>query len=537
MPRQHKKPAALEFSPVSRLHDDILWTIFMENTESYHDERLETARHTSQVCQRWRRIILRSSSLWGRLIDLDECKTHDWMREVMSRAGDAFLWITCFSQSSRGEAIPEFILSFISEKWTNIQRLKICDPILTSSTPYCEEMDPKQYWTALLRRPAPNLQGFLFYYHSDVSKDDVDPSSNWLLPTPLFSSAAPALEKFEVYRLSMSDDMLNFTMYIPRPWFSNLRSFTLRQCISYQRLLEILDTIPLLEDLEIRGSFILTTSPDHSISMVNLPKLISLRLEDWDFSSTATFLDSILPSPGCNLSMSPPSDMDMDNKDHHQVSQEQTVITRYMRAYFEHHQPTDISLCPGEQFVHIEYSDRQCNSSLSVWAYQSLAREVFVTSFFSTIVKIELCIDYDLDPSESFALLKQMEPTQGQMFPSLHTIKLGSWRAKLHPLCRELLHSFLQHRRDTGPLPISVLDLSALRPCNLLCDLDNLEEFTGLLVMWSSSSQSRKKYICGSGHPGDLCFKEERTRRGYLFGGKTTRPWVKRRKSGWAGHL
>jgi len=53
----------------------------------------------------------------------------------------------------------------------------------------------------------------------------------------------------------MCDDMLDFTMYMPRSWFSNLRSFTLRRCISYQRLLEMLNTISLLEESAGEASF------------------------------------------------------------------------------------------------------------------------------------------------------------------------------------------------------------------------------------------------------------------------------------------
>jgi len=92
------------------------------------------------------------------------------------------------------------------------------------------------------------------------------------------------------------------------------------------------------------------------------------------------------------------------------------------------------------------------------------------------------------------------------MFPQLGVVKVGEkcdsiW-AGLHSKHRVPIYTFLKQRRDIGR-PITVLDLSALSPAALLCDLDNIGEFTGLIVRWISFNRTDgvriEEYKCGAG--------------------------------------
>jgi hypothetical protein len=91
--------------PVSSpIHDDLLWSIFDRNANMIQDEprtitlfpelrALTTTRQSSQVCQRWRRILLYASSLWGNLLDLDTLSmgNGEWRHEILRSTGISLL--------------------------------------------------------------------------------------------------------------------------------------------------------------------------------------------------------------------------------------------------------------------------------------------------------------------------------------------------------------------------------------------------------------------------------------------------------------
>ncbi|KAF9539803.1 hypothetical protein CPC08DRAFT_717402 [Agrocybe pediades] len=76
--------ASRDEPPISVLHEDVLWNIFLFNTDfdiyyPFEHNPLTTARHCSQ----------------GRLVDIEdlEKKKSGWKKEVLARSGEDLLWV------------------------------------------------------------------------------------------------------------------------------------------------------------------------------------------------------------------------------------------------------------------------------------------------------------------------------------------------------------------------------------------------------------------------------------------------------------
>src|SRR3954469_6801165 len=102
--RKRKKimgPAAAFPGPISRLSEEIFHHIFSMNTISdqvfltgkmtvegpLSFNALDTARHTSQVCRRWREWMLSSATIWGESLMLESLdqKSDNWREVVFAR--------------------------------------------------------------------------------------------------------------------------------------------------------------------------------------------------------------------------------------------------------------------------------------------------------------------------------------------------------------------------------------------------------------------------------------------------------------------
>ncbi|PPR03459.1 hypothetical protein CVT26_007875, partial [Gymnopilus dilepis] len=149
-------------SPISMLSNDILWLMFMQNTEDYSTpatdqpysprgvSNLVTAVWTSQVCKRWRTVILRASSLWGRLVDLSTLRSDSWRREVLLRSKQSRLWVT---GSIQIDATQPFFVWLLHHHWARIQVFDVQDRLRTFDTRVLG-------WWAVFNRPAPVLEVF-----------------------------------------------------------------------------------------------------------------------------------------------------------------------------------------------------------------------------------------------------------------------------------------------------------------------------------------------------------------------------------------
>jgi len=477
---------------------------------------------------------LMSSSIWGRCIDLNDLRktTYDWFREVLSRAGNALLWIMgpirTYSYYGTPDP-PDFLLVFINENWNHIQRFNISDSVRSADAPG-EYGDRAEYWSTLFKKPAPILKEFVFHY---TAREDYigDEKERWILPTPLFNATSPALKKFEVYRTTRSElNAIEFTMDMPASWLSKLRSFTLRQGVNVGHLLELLAMAPLLEDLEINGLSASAKFPASNVSVVNLPKLTSICLKSLNpLGHIVAFLEGITPALGCCLSMCEPGNSGVI-VDTQYVKRVQVLIMRYVQSYFNHHPPTRIALSCNAylELKETSISGHPNPSGLSIWMPlgvddSSLIEMLFNAPFMSTVIDLDIrrwrkALPFPLSVFDSVSTLwieyeslcslsEHVQQGHDLIFPHLDVLRVGHWELYLGSEYREPLGLFLRDRWAISR-PISVLYLYPGHQ-DLVCDLDDLENLTGLRVKWKPwLGGNIEEYVCGNGHPETLCFKK-----------------------------
>ncbi|KAF9560884.1 hypothetical protein CPC08DRAFT_817989 [Agrocybe pediades] len=499
--------------PISRLHEEILWIIWLENTEAHHDHRLSTARYSSQVCRKWRNLMLTSSSIWGRLLDLNIW--NPWMEEVMSRSGKAPLWIVTGAICKwPWDYLSDFLLNFISDSWARIERLHIYDdlrPYPHGPTTEYSRNAREQCWLDLFSRPAPLLEEFKFHY---LTKDD-DPDA-WHAPLPWFNSLAPRLRMFSVYkcpndtlitRLSAQPPL--FKLGMPSSWLSKLRSFTLCQRWDAPDLLSLLRKMPLLEELEITSC---TASGGRNESVVIddapvfLPRLSALRLVNWVLSDIVGFLGPISACVNCCLSMSAPRNNVRTSTSIlplNEAQRAQRVVLRYLQNYNEARSIAKLSLSSNSRHIHI--LEDAASDGLSIYIPRTATNDswllsmLFNSTFLSSTTTLHVgeweaeCPEH-IYASSFFNAVHTLSITQHAFpflimyldrghrdsFPLLHTLRVEG-QQRVYSDYVTLLHQFLRKRQDLSR-PISVLDLSDL---NLKCfrsDFDEFEEFVGLSI-------------------------------------------------------
>ncbi|CAA7270432.1 unnamed protein product [Cyclocybe aegerita] len=196
-------------TPISKLSEDVFHEIFSfiaapllqpkpgwesrparpSNLSSTSDLRsLNVLRWTSQVCAVWRRIILSSTVLWGRVIDQDvlKCSRKERVEEITKRAGSSSLWVTV--ALTRG--IERLLGPFLMDNWGRIELLEMSSQVdISSDRAYA--LDSKM--RSILTKPTKRLRHFLLE-----------------LPFPhateyrLFSGDAPSLQRLVVLKFSFS---------------------------------------------------------------------------------------------------------------------------------------------------------------------------------------------------------------------------------------------------------------------------------------------------------------------------------------------
>ncbi|KAF4617623.1 hypothetical protein D9613_006211 [Agrocybe pediades] len=526
---------AFSLSPISRLHEEIMWMIFLKNTNIHDDLRLTTALCSSQVCQKWRQLMLNSPSIWGRLIDLLDLRytTSAWVEEIVSRSQNAPLWITGPLRAYQQSPVdPHIFLPLIRKNWERIEILEVSD--------YWDSgQDHAGYWRRLFSRPAPLLKELTFWYTCHSGPTRASPQT-WLLPSPLLNGTAPGLRNFEICRqLEMSGSRIpdKFTMDMPLSWFSNLRSFALRQDLDVDRLLELLRATPLLETLTItRFAASATESTKEQRIHVSLPRLAYLSLTNWDAPDIVRFLESISASVGCCLFISKPLQYPPFPHQAQVIARAELLFARYVQEYFDRHQVAQLSLSYDNHYLGIEeiplsesapwYSHFSLfipHSEANSWIVQL----ILTSPFFAHVAQLDLSnweqsIPYAPSAFNSAdtvklqceglkSLLKYFEEDSDYsdndlLLPNLHTLTLhGEELSSEHEL-----HSVVSMRQHVSR-PISVLDLSDIEAIS--CNLDALDGFVGLSIVFPrtlSTLVAKRDYVCGTGHPEVLRFHDPR---------------------------
>ncbi|KAF9558641.1 hypothetical protein CPC08DRAFT_551879 [Agrocybe pediades] len=506
-------------TPVSILHEDLLWRIFMENAEfpeffirpptTNTIKPLITARHCSQVCRRWRHIFLSSPSIWAKMIDLGslEQKEDDWRQEVMSRAGQALLWV--YGRITR-PMLPFFLL-ILRNHWHRVQAIEIHEVFIAT-------MHRQWIWDCL-KESAPNLQ-----------KLYINLATDWHA-TPaisLFDDNAPALREIRVISY-------DFKFKPTAPWLRNLSRVTFSQAFSTQEILDALNGMPRLVHFNTENLNLLPTSHPIPVqsSVVHLPHLKMIKLRG-DLFAAAIVLRSITPSRDCCLSVRLSMQLG-GSLDAMEYEQYETATLNHIIPYFRLHPPSTarvgFSYCG--YFVHIEDEAPTDGRRFRIAVACGLARssailkELRRANSFGNLQGLTIglpltdanssqhpVMEFSFFPMDVFSSITTLTTTdymvewflehaalENQFLPDLTILRIHLYDPDPE-FANPPYQRFVKHRKDMD-MHISVLEIFF----NSLHDVDFLEEHIGLVVRGFCLGQDLGEYTCGSGHPDRLRFE------------------------------
>ncbi|KDR69288.1 hypothetical protein GALMADRAFT_256118 [Galerina marginata CBS 339.88] len=511
------------YPPILKLHDDLLWRIFMINATlddkfglgrdgQPKNTGLETARFTSQVCRQWRALTLGSPTIWGNTIDLQLLRQNSdqWRKVVLKRSGSAPLWISGDVLGENEHSMPYFF-SLLNDNWERIRGLDI-RVFKFFSLDY-------DMWRSF-RSAAPNLEVLRVQFHSIPEPSSLTSRDQGVF----FSGKAPRLREFHC-------PMMSFSM--SAPWVRQLQALTLSYPQSIYDLfstadMPFLETLDILEILRINEILV----PGNLANKKVFPRLKSINLQH-NFKACLSILEHIIASPRCALHLLT-CDRDLRHVTSDQISAFQAIITHYSKGYFDATPTQQLVLHVHENMFSMSAptATRIPPSSFSVniisppHAIFSPIMRSFSSCDFSSVTTFRLYIfndyeTYKLDTISFISALPSVEilhvtkdairillclpKERRKVFPMLHTLTLGHSENLVRPPYPDVLLSFLASRRDEG-MPIKILDLAEC-PFESIGNLGLLEGMANLKVRWKRPSgfvSGVDEYICGSGTPSML---------------------------------
>ncbi|KAF9555517.1 hypothetical protein CPC08DRAFT_131733 [Agrocybe pediades] len=535
------QPSTDKAPPISVLHEDLLFNIFLENTFLDFDnfkfsfgtlflwepipdggtEALITARHCSQVSRQWRSIYLSSPSIWGRLISVDDLnlrKTENWRNEVIARTGEASLWV--YGHLNDDET-RHFVFPFLEQNWARVQMLFLIDNDSLGATQTRLTLADGQKRWAFLKEPAPQLQRICIAMLASSMAEA------YLPPTyTLFSNNTPPLLRHFAVSNRIPQIMSR----------KNLSSLSLSSKIPTEEFLKMLQEMPQLLSLRIFGDLISKPNLEEACARVILPKLRMLSFGGGvSFLTAGTILQPIKPSPDCCLCVPLENGLPLDAGEYKQY---ETGLATFILPYLSLHPPPPavtltlrrdscVVLQSGPAFV-ITFSSR---------APSPLLKELICSGAFSNVITVRVDNTWSTSPQDFIHILPDAFPSattliatddivqallqldrnrMSTLLPSLVTLEICNEIYSFHGDVKESPHEqFLKLRKDLG-LPLSVLNLGFIGN-NFPIDLDHFElEHPGLLVKWTLDGSMSvfanfnylafEEYKCGDGHPERLRF-------------------------------
>ncbi|KAF8889736.1 hypothetical protein CPB84DRAFT_1849270 [Gymnopilus junonius] len=204
-------------SPITKLGQDILWSIFSLNADmdepleydAFLDKNfenisaLDNVMIASQVCQSWRSLLLRSPSVWGRVVRLNRLSELGKIgrKEIMKRTGNAPL---CIKGSVQGKQSNYFFLSELFQKdWSRMRKIDIR---IRRQGLYDDTL-----WDVFLR-PTPHLVSFKIILEGALNRTFSSEDRF------LFAGEAPLLQELCTKNVSFT---------IQAPWIKRLRCLRL----------------------------------------------------------------------------------------------------------------------------------------------------------------------------------------------------------------------------------------------------------------------------------------------------------------------
>ncbi|KAF8888722.1 hypothetical protein CPB84DRAFT_1849539 [Gymnopilus junonius] len=452
---------------ISRLNQNILWEIFLWNTNIFDELRdlstygaLTTTRRTSQVCQTWRAPLLDAPSIWGRLTNFEELNQSNerWKMEVICISMFCPLWIKATLKHTREDGLEP--------GWSGLS-LGHAHSLEKGSTPPSASTSPT-FMLALL------------------SKSQIRTS-----PIALFNSSAPLLHNLELQHISVR---------FIAPGFSQLRRIRLPSFLTIKNTLSALRLMPVLECLS----------------------LAELNISSTRFLFALVLLEHIHPQPGCVLSLHSEADSKSDSL--LGITRLFTrSLTPFIWEYIERNSVRQILLSFDTTNHMIFLTDTTPRShtrpSLTIEiecedgfpAHPAICFPILfwqccftsVTSMFldlqplsfdpspvySNYIFTTLSSLIELDLAEEHTLRSFLRNPDPPHYPDLDdSSEGGDGRAIL---------LFLHQCREGAP--IAELQFW-VDPEDSIQDIMFLEEITGLRVVWDGKNETLD-YICGSGRP------------------------------------
>ena len=306
--------------PVFSLPREVVEEIFIFRVNN-KPPVLRDVKSISQVCRRWREIVVGWPSLWGRVISLDELNQvrDDWRTEVLRRTKTSALHIFGILEDMR---TLDFVLSLMDTQWSRIRRLEL-DTI--ASLPV--HVDNR--WQTILR-PAPLLQSFVLDIQKAPHAAQTSPGKR------LFGGHAPHLCTFVPSAIDYN---------LQGSWKSTLRrlELTSKHPFTIPRLIEALKSMKQLEYLQLNPNGFEGNLNDSNQLMrspyVRLPHLEYFQMEYARFWTAISLLEHIYPAPGCALNF---STLDLEIPTEERFGELQRVVSRYTENYYGFGLATDL---------------------------------------------------------------------------------------------------------------------------------------------------------------------------------------------------
>lgn len=499
---------------------------------------IECLRSVSQVNNVWRKVALKSPTLWANVIDMDfllSLKNTDWTLEVMTRTQGLPLTMRWRPMKSSEYAVMRL---FFRQYWARIRKLEL---VTYANLPHNMPVDPSMRRDAdfaFFIKPAPLLESITCVF--PLSKHDGYRLDLSLGALP-FGNNAPLLKHFAC----------NVTFGLHSSWLADLRSITLDTWtkshsiqLPSSELYNILQRTPALEKLTIKRQLVLSSSHDHTDNVaaplrVSLPNLRHIEISGNQLLEVSwKLLDNIVPSSdGCNVVM---------NTKHHDVKMFEStnnVLLKYLNSSINKDNPTSLAISAIRYSLHIHdhlrsRSDKNALSRDSAFDVNVVCTSLegpntLLAAFPASLLKLIYTADYsgitdlDLDlsntifdprdirfvrfiqsfssvqilraSSETIHLLSAI-PSTLPIFPRLHTLKMTNLRLEDNSLNR-----FLNHQKVSGT-PLRVFEFAvhngSTESGTHTTDFTFLNKFVGLTVKYTYGA-SQGVFVCGG----------ERTRR------------------------
>ena len=426
-------------SPILKLHDDLLWSIFDWNADMTEDkprafpyfshrQALTTTLQSSRVCQRWRRILLYASSLWGKLLDLDTLSlgNDEWRDEILRRTGISLLSVRSSLQPLReSEHCREFFYSLFEKNWDRIRMLHISQ--VTGYDRYTSIDEAR--WSRILSFPAKKLESFRFLVdlHEFMSES---PRILRLNPAGLFNNDAPMLTEFETSNTCCSTSFFPHLRIFSADFISVTSDFDVGQFLDALRHMNLLESLSLIH---------FSASPNkqrNDSTPVLLPRLMNIHLEGP--LDCAILLDNVQPAVRCIFKL---VITDESHKETELMRTAYRVVSWYAQNYCVTYSSPSLRVILSKSVTIIAIPDSKCKSSqftiplpesdAGVYEYLLLLNS-FPLSTFPPITHLQLDMPYKYDVPCFKSLLSSFLSVEKLECPE-HTIeKLNRISASEH---------------------------------------------------------------------------------------------------------